>query len=138
MSHKKYKVATATYTAFYVEEPFSESTLGADATHDFCHYRLLQAWNARDHSFNFKDAHKTTYNVRDDSEWDTLKQRLHERLNNSKNIILFLSRITNTDPETGKYSKLYESKALTEEINFGINQKGLPIIVVYPDFKKKF
>ena len=114
----------ANYAAFYVKEPFSESALGAYATHDFCYYSLLQAWNARDPSFNFIDAHETTYNVRDDSEWDTLKQRLHERLNNSKNIILFLSSCTKND-----------SLALNEEMEYGILKKKLPVIVVYPDFK---
>ena len=29
------------------------------------------------------------------------------------------------------------SKALREEIDYGINTKGLPVIVIYPDFKEK-
>ena len=53
------------------------------------------------------------------------KLRLHERLNNSKNIILFLSANT------------VNSRALREEIDYGINNCGLPIIVVYPDYKNK-
>lgn len=39
--------------------------------------------------------------------------------------MLFLSDITKN------------SKALREEIDFGINSKGLPVIVIYPDFKEK-
>ena len=66
-----------------------------------------------------------TYNVRDDSSWDTLKKRLHERLDVSKNIVLFLS------------SNTKNSQALREEIDYGINTKGLPVIVIYPDFKEK-
>ena len=69
------------------------------------------------------DAHAKTYNVRDNSSWETLKKRLHDRLDVSKNIILFLS------------SNTKNSQALREEI--GINTKGLPVIVVYPDFKEK-
>jgi hypothetical protein len=46
-------------------------------------------------------------------------------LSNSKNIILFLSSITKN------------SRALREEINFGISNKGLPVIVVYPEHKEK-
>lgn len=65
------------------------------------------------------------YNVRDDSSWDTLKKRLHERLDASKNIVLFLS------------SNTKNSQALREEIDYGINTKGLPVIVIYPDFKEK-
>lgn len=54
-----------------------------------------------------------------------LKPRLHTRLDNSKNIILFLSSIT------------ANSRALREEMNYGISTKGLPVIVIYPDYDKK-
>lgn len=116
---------TANYAAFYVKEPFSESNLGANATPDFLYYNHLRAWKAADSSFHFNDAHAKTYNVRDDSTWETLKSRLHDRLDLSKNIILFLSGNTKN------------SKALREEIDYGINTKGLPVIVIYPDFDKK-
>ena len=115
----------ANYTAFYVSEPFSTSNLGAYATHDFVYYNQLCAWKAQDSSFPFIDAHKRTYNVRDNSSWETLKSRLHERLRQSKNIVLFLSRNTKN------------SRALREEIDYGINTLGLPIIVIYPDFNDK-
>lgn len=114
------------YTAFYVSEPFSESNLGASATRDFNSYNMLRAWKATDGTFPFNDSHNKTYNVRDGSDWEkTLKPRLRERLNNSKNIILFLSSYT------------INSKALSEEINYGIGTKGLPVIVVYPEYKNK-
>ncbi|WP_102349624.1 TIR domain-containing protein [Bacillus sp. Marseille-P3661] len=114
------------YSAFYVSEPFSESNLGASATRDFVSYNLLRAWKAADSSFPFNDSHNKTYNVRDGSDWEkTLKPRLRERLNNSKNIILFLSSVTKN------------SRALREEINYGIGTKGLPVIVVYPEYQNK-
>ena len=116
---------TANYTAFYVAEPFSTSNLGAYATPDFIYYNQLCAWKGQDSSFPFTDAHDRTYNVRDDSQWETLKQRLHQRLTLSKNIILFLSNNTK------------DSKALHEEIDYGINTLGLPVIVIYPDFGEK-
>ena len=116
---------TANYTAFYVKEPFSESNLGANATPDFLYYNQLRAWKGADSSFPFVDAHAKTYNVRDDSSWETLKKRLHDRLDVSKNIILFLSENTKN------------SRALREEIDYGINTKGLPVIVIYPYFKEK-
>lgn len=50
---------------------------------------------------------------------------MHERLDASKNIILFLS------------SNTKNSQALREEIDYGINTKELPVIVIYPDFKEK-
>ena len=114
------------YTAFYVEKPASESNLAANATRDFLYYNLLRAWKGADPTFPFNDSHDKNYNVRDGSDWEkTLKPRIHQRISNSKNIILFLSSITKS------------SKALREEIDFGINTKLLPIIVVYPEFSKK-
>lgn len=114
------------YCAFYVSEPFNESSLGAHATKDFCYYSMLKAWKGLDSSFPFNNAHDTTYNVRDNSDWETtLKPRLRERLRNSKNIILFLS------------SNTLNSRAVREEIDYGVNILGLPVIVIYPDLKTK-
>lgn len=114
------------YSAFYVSEPFSESNLGVASTKDFMYYNLLRAWKANDSTFPFNDSHNKNYNVRDGSDWEkTLKPRLHDRLSNSKNIILFLSSVTKN------------SKALREEINYGIGTKELPVIVVYPEYSEK-
>ena len=114
------------YSAFYVSEPFSVSSLGAYSTKDFQYYNLLKAWKVKDCSFPFNDSHNKTYNVRDGSDWEkTLKPRLRERLNCSKNIIFFLSSVTKN------------SKALREEIDYGINTLRLPIIVIYPEYNDK-
>ena len=114
------------YIAFYVTEPFSEDNLGAYKARDFVYYNLLRAWKDRDRNFPFIDSHNKNYNVRDGSDWErTLKPRIRERLRNSKNIVLFLSSITK------------KSKALREEVDYGINELRLPVIVVYPDFTEK-
>jgi hypothetical protein len=114
------------YAAFYVAEPFHPSPLGANATKDFCYYNTLRMWKGSDASFPFNDSHDKTYNVRDGSNWDlTLKPRLRERLRKSKNIVLFLSSITTS------------SRALREEIDYGINDQGLPVIVIYPEYSTK-
>ncbi len=114
------------YAAFYVAEPFDPSALGANATKDFQYYNLLRAWKGADSSFPFNDSHDKTYNVRDGSDWEsTMKPRLRERLRNSKNIVLFLSSIT------------VSSRALREEIDYGINDQGLPVIVIYPEYDSK-
>ena len=115
------------YCAFYVSEPFNENNLGANSTPDFLYYNLFRMWKAKDKAtFSFVDSHNKTYNVRDGSDWEkTLKPRLHERLKNSKNIILFLSSTTK------------ESKALREEIDYGVNILGLPIIIIYPEYSKR-
>lgn len=114
------------YSAFYVKEPFSESNLSAHATKDFVSYNLLRAWERTDSSFPFIDSHNKNYNVRDESDWEkTLKPRIRDRINNSKNVILFLSSITKS------------SRALREEIDYAINTNGLPVIVVYPEYSEK-
>ena len=119
-------VATGTYCAFYVGSPFNPSALGAHATKDFCYYNLLKSWKGADSTFPFSDEHASNYNVRDGSDWErTLKPRLRERLRSSKKIVLFLSSVT------------ANSQALREEIDYGINWQGLPVIVVYPDYKEK-
>ena len=116
---------TGNYSAFYVKEPFKETNLGAHSSYDFCYYNMLRMWKGQDSNFPFVDSHGKTYSVRDDSTWETLKSRLRERLNLSKNIILFLSNST------------LESKALKEELEYGINYLGLPIIVIYPEYFEK-
>ena len=114
------------YSAFYVNEPFTEGSLGAHATKDFVSYSMLRAWKGKDISFPFNDSHNKNYNVRDSSDWEkTLKPRIRERLSSSKNIILFLSSVTKS------------SKAIREEIDYGINTLGLPVIVVYPEYTQK-
>ena len=114
------------YAAFYVDEPFNENNLGAHSTKDFVSYNLLRTWKGGDSTFPFIDSHAKTYDVRDDSDWEkTLKPRIHARLDNSKNIVLFLSSITKN------------SRALREEITFGAGDGGLPVIVVYPEYSEK-
>ena len=111
------------YCAFYVKEPFNQYGLGANQAPDFRYYNMLRMWKGADSTFPFVDSHDKNYNVRDNSDWEsTLKPRLRERLRLSKNIVLFLSSIT------------LDSVALREEIDYGINNQGLPLIVVYPDF----
>jgi len=114
------------YSAFYVSEPFSPSSLAAHATRDFVYYSMLRAWKASDSTFPFNDSHNKNYNVRDGSNWElTLKPRIRERLRSSKNMILFLSSLTKS------------SRAIREEIDYGINSQELPVIVIYPEYKEK-
>ena len=111
------------YSAFYVREPFNEGNLGAHATRDFVYYNLLRAWKEKDSNFPFIDSHGKTYDVRDGSDWEkTLKPRIRQRLRDSKNIVMFLSSVTKS------------SRALREEVEYGIEQQGLPVIAVYPEY----
>ena len=111
-----------TYCAFYVDEPFDSSGFAAFFARDFVFYNLVRMWKHRDSSFPFINSHDKTYDVRDGSDWEgTLKPRLRMRLRESKNILLFLSEITK------------HSRALNAEMEYGIGQLGLPVIVAYPD-----
>ena len=117
---------TGNYCAFYVTNSGSDSNLAANAVKDFVYYNMLRAWKGQDSSFPFVDSHNKNYNVRDESDWEkTLKPRLRDRINKSTNIIFFLSKDTKN------------SKALREEIDYAINVKEVPIIVVYVDYKEK-
>ena len=117
---------TGNYCAFYVTEYGSDSNLAANAVKDFVYYNMLRAWKGKDSTFPFVDSHAKNYNVRDNSDWETtLKPRLRERINKSKNLIFFLSKNTKS------------SKALCEEINHAINVNEIPVIVVYPDYTEK-
>ena len=109
---------TGNYSAFYVTRIGSDNNLAAHATKDFVYYNMLRAWKGKDSTFPFTDSHAKNYNVRDGSDWEkTLKPRIRERLAKSKNIVLFLSFSTKS------------SRALREEIDYGINTKGLPVII---------
>lgn len=114
------------YSAFYVAEPFDPGPLQAHAAKDFCYYNLLRTWKGGDAAFPFFDSHALTYNVRDGSDWETtLKPRLRARLRASKNMVLFLSSTT------------INSRALREEVDYAINDQGLPVIVIYPEYTAK-
>lgn len=117
---------TGTYTAFYVKEPFYDTNLGSNSARDFCYYNTIRMWKGKDSQFPFIDSHRKTYNVRDSSSWETLKERLHERLRCSKNIILILSNIT------------VESRALKEELEYGMFIQELPVIVIYPEYQSNY
>lgn len=117
---------TGNYSAFYVTDLGSDSNLAAHAIRDFVYYNMLRAWKGKDSSFPFIDSHSKNYNVRDTSDWEkTLKPRLRDRINKSKNLIFFLSKNTKN------------SKAVSEEINHAINVNKIPVIVVYVDFTEK-
>ena len=117
---------TGNYCAFYVTRFGSDSNLAAHGVKDFVYYNMLRAWKGKDSTFPFIDSHKKNYNVRDSSDWEkTLKPRLRDRINKSKNLIFFLSKDTKN------------SRAVREEINHAINVNGLPVIVIYTDYKEK-
>ena len=115
------------YSAFYVDEPFSETNLGAHATRDFVYYNLLRAWKGNDSSFPFVDSHDKNYNVRDGSDWErTLKPRIRERLRNSKNVILFLSSVTKNSRALARRGRLrHQQHGVTGHSRLSRLQQGI-------------
>ena len=109
------------YCSFYVKEPFIEYKINATSTPDYCYYNLLKTWRRGDRSFNYYDAHCLTYNLRDGRPFNEVKQIIHDRIDRSKNLVLILTSYTQ------------ETDVMNEEMNYGINVKGKPVVVVYPE-----
>jgi hypothetical protein len=91
---------------------------------DIKYYNVIKAWNVSNTiEFSFVNSHDKTAAVRDSSKKATLEQRLRERLNNSKNMILILTKITKNDRDWVPF-----------EIRHAIDNCNLPIIAAYPDY----
>lgn len=75
--------------------PYRNKTYVAfDADSDINYYRLMKAWKQSDYSnFDFYDAHDLN-NLRNWSNENTIKQRLRERLNNTKIFVLLIGEST--------------------------------------------
>ena len=71
---------------------YRNKTYVAFASEDIGKYRLMEAWRENEHiDFDFFDAHDL-YISRDDSNPETIKRYLRERLKNAKHIVLLGSR----------------------------------------------
>lgn len=82
---------------------------------------MLRAWRASDNiDFNFPDSHLKTAQVRDTSSEATLKDRLRERMRNSKNMLVIISEDTN-----------FDRGLLNWEIKTAMEDYNLPVIVAY-------
>lgn len=93
---------------------------------DMKYYGLLQAWNkSNNFDLTFSDSHKKTYSVQDSSLITTLKNRLLERLKNSKHLVLIATEFASVN-----------RGLLNWEIEKAVETYQIPIIVVYPGFEK--
>lgn len=89
-----------------------------DGDKDINYYRTMQMWRKSDNNkFNFYDSHDLN-NALDTSSEETIKQRLRERLANSKSFILLVGEGTR-----------YLYKFVRWEIEQAINL-DLPVIIV--------
>lgn len=88
---------------------------------DLKYLGMLRAWCAADNiDFNFPDSHLKTAQVRDTSSEATLKDRLRERMRNSKNMLVIISEDTN-----------FDKGLLNWEIKTAMDDYNLPVIVAY-------
>ena len=91
---------------------------------DIKYYNTMKMWNANKHiSFNLIDSHDKTSSVRDSSKKETLRRNLVTRLNNSKQMVLILTKTTKNDTDWVPF-----------EIIHAIDKCKLPLILAYPDF----
>ncbi|MBT2700441.1 hypothetical protein J7E79_24190 [Bacillus sp. ISL-40] len=91
---------------------------------DMKYYGLLQKWNSsKNFDLKFSDSHKKTNQVRDSSTIQTLQSRLLERMRNSKNMLLIISKDTSWD-----------RGMLNFEIEKAVDYYELPIIIAYTGY----
>lgn len=95
---------------------------------DYKYYAMLQAWRGSKQekfaSFNFVNSHEKASVVRDTSKRETLRASIRKRLSNSKNLLaIFSSKTRLTGSE------------LSYEIEYAVDNLGLPVICCYPDVR---
>ncbi len=92
---------------------------------DYKYFSTLKMWNENNNiDFNITDSHEKTDSVQDTSKKSTLESRIQERLRNSKNMIVVLSK------DTRKIGSM-----LSYEIEQAVDNYELPLIVAYADVK---
>ena len=107
-----------TYVAFH-----AEGTSDPTET-DMKYYRLLTAWHENDGiDFDMINSHEKTSAVRDTSKRRTLRARLKERLNHSKNMVLIIGKSTHLDNDWVPF-----------EIRYAVDSCEIPIIAAYPGY----
>lgn len=108
-----------TYVAFHAQG----TNIPIDS--DMKYYNLLKAWTAKtDDDFSMINSHEKTSAVRDSSLKETLRNRLKERLRNSKHLLLIIGKTTK-----------YDTDWVPFEITYAVDECDLPVIVVYPDYQ---
>lgn len=93
---------------------------------DIDYYNLMRAWSAKpDDDFTLVNSHEKVAAVRDTSKKETLRRSLHERLKNSKNMVLILGKTTKNDTDWVPF-----------EITQAVDKYQIPIIAAYVDIDK--
>lgn len=91
---------------------------------DIRYYNALRMWDANNKiDFRFVNSHEKTYAVRDTSSKETLRNRLVERLSNSKHMLLIVTGNTRKDTDWVPF-----------EISHAVDVCKIPIIAAYPGY----
>ena len=94
---------------------------------DIRFYNLLKGWNLmKKRTFRFINPHEKGPQLRGESQEDTIKRTLRERLDNSKRFILLVGDKTRLDDDFVPY-----------EIRYAVDTCKLPVIVVYVNHKTR-
>ncbi|MBJ7308713.1 TIR domain-containing protein [Rugamonas sp. CCM 8940] len=93
---------------------------------DIKYYQLMRAWSFKpDDEFTLVNSHEKASAVRDTSQAATLRRSLHERLANSKNMVLIIGGTTKSDTDWVPF-----------EIENAVDKYKIPIIATYVDYDK--
>jgi hypothetical protein len=93
---------------------------------DIDYYNLMRAWSANPNDdFTLINSHEKVAAVRDSSAKETLRRSLHERLKNSKNMVLIIGKTTK-----------YDTDWVPFEIERAVDIYQIPIIAAYVDTEK--
>lgn len=104
---------------------YRNKTYVAFASEDIRNYRLMTAWRANKNiEFDFTNAHDI-YTARDNSTRETIKRRLRERLNNTKQVVLLGS-------PTARYKGSDGTSFLAYEVS-AIMSLNLPVVIANLD-----
>lgn len=104
---------------------YRNKTYVAFASEDIHNYRLMTAWRANKNiDFDFTNAHDI-YEARDSSTPETIKRRLRERLNNTKQVVLLGSPAARKKGGDGSSFLAYEVGAIIS--------LNLPVVVANLD-----
>lgn len=104
---------------------YRNKTYVAFASEDIKCYRLMEAWRDNDHiDFDFHDAHDLATAL-DTSQPETIRRRLRERLNNTKQVVLLGSAACRT--KAGRASSFIHYEVET------VIKLDLPVVVANLD-----
>jgi hypothetical protein len=108
---------------------YRNKTYVAFASEDIHCYRLMEAWRDNEHiDFNFHDAHDLAVAL-DTSQPETIRKRLRERLNNTKQIVLLASSTCKSKAAKTSSFIYYEVETIVK--------LDLPVVVANLDGNRK-